>query len=382
MQINPSLPVVEAEGKAFYQTAVCVKTGISFEIAMQSLPAEGKTKWNIPVLEFQSPFGYWSNTKAFCHAPRAWLEECKKEHLAGLVVAAYTHYGLIEAGQLNAVELNKIFATASSGLLVDLLKYADRMNDKVAAGLPCLLVEWADMKEHSTAESLLKAYSKRLLPYFNDKEKEQQRIAAIRASQTQVAFENVLKAKGHEGRILAGGTYLSSKQTQSGIEKEFEETLKANKRRMKAIAKTMLTQQVIGDKLAGILHSLSINRNLVIMSDELRTKIIAKMDTLAVPEAKEVSEILKASRNPYDIFASEELDRASDSFVDKALEAPRGKLTIAEILAKKRAGEAACSRREETEANSVEADEEPLDTDEADEADEEDIEDEEDDTEF
>lgn len=334
MKILPTVPA--HRNNAEQQVVVCNKTGISFSINMMQLPAisEGFKQYKVPVLEFSSPFSYWSNIKAYCLAPRAWLELQPVEVLAGLFIGAYQQYDLLDLNVLSAVEANAIIRTANKEVIITLLQYAGKMTSKGAAGLPVLYIEWAEIKSFNTADSILSVYAKRLKPYFNQAVAEEQRIQAIKARNTQTAYEKVMQ---RQGRVLAGGVYLAGKKSLSQHEKEFNAALQANKKQFKQLASTLLDQNKITKAMHTLLVGLSVARNLVAVNSGLRAQLQDKFkdDSYGV-EGREICRILNESVNPYDIFAEAEvsLERASDAF--EPIKHNVTGLSIAQILARKK----------------------------------------------
>ena len=347
LEVNPQ-KAIECQGVK-QQIVVCQKTGISFLISIPQLPSgnanrqtnEGgrKPDWQMPILEFSSPFSYWSNTKAVLQAPRDYLLEADKKLIAGVFIAALDHYDLLESGLLQATELNALFCLAESHTIINLMGWLGKLTDKKALDLPRLLVSWEDIRANGAkaVEKLLGNYTLRLKPHFNAQEKEEQRVQAIRASQTQAAYERVLS---RQGRTLAGGQLLSGKQTLAQHEKEFEARLQQNKKRLKVIAGILAGQERINSRMADMLATLATGRSLVILASEMRQKLIARLkqyETEGSKEAGEAAQILAESHNPYDILcrAEAELDSVSE-ILQEEQKAQRPK-TIAEILAAKKA---------------------------------------------
>jgi hypothetical protein len=214
-----------------------------------------------------------------------------------------------------------------------------KLTDKKALDLPRLLVDWQDVKANGAkaVESLLQNYTKRLKPHFNQQEKEEQRIQAVKASQTQAAYERVLS---RQGRTLAGGQLLSGKQTLAAHEKEFEAKLQQNKKRLKTIASILAGQERVNTRMADMLATLATGRSLVILASDMRQKLIDRLkqyETEGSKEAGEAALILSESQNPYDVLclAEAELDSVSEILKEEQqIQRPK---TIAEILAAKKA---------------------------------------------
>lgn len=358
LEINPQKAIECRESTK--QTVVCQKTGICFAISIPQLPSLGSYKnkasdsnrdsnrdkedkkafsWHMPILEFSSPFSYWSNVKAVLQAPREYLLEADKKLIAGVFIAALDHYDLLESGLLQATELNAIFCLAESHTLINLMGWLGKLTDKKAMDLPRLLVDWQDVRANGAkaVEKLLSNYTMRLKPHFNEQEKEEQRIQAIRASQTQAAYERILS---RQGRTLAGGQLLSGKQTLAHHEKEFEARLQQNKKRLKVIAGILAGQERVNSRMSDMLATLAMGRSLVILASDMRQKLISRLkqyETEGSKEAGEAAQILADSHNPYDVLCLAEAELDSVSEILKEEQKAQRPKTIAEILAAKKA---------------------------------------------
>jgi len=319
------------------QKLVCKKSGICYELAVPALKdfSLGCKSFKHPVLEYDSPLAYWSNVQGFAMQSREYLVALDKQVLAGLVIVAYSHFELIDFSLLSAVEANAVLRTAHEGLLAQMLRLTGRMSAKSAKGLPVLYVEWADCKQLKSIDGLLQAYYKRLQPYFNEQAKEEQRVAERRAADTANAYDKLM---ARQGRTLAGGQYLSAKQTLTEKEKEFDAQLKLNKKLLKKLAVDLVEAKLITAGLGQLLSDLTVGRTLVAVNEGLRKQLVDKLKGLGAA-GQQAAKILQDSVNPYDVFVrcEAELDRASDLIDQPAGKVPANKLSLAEILARKKA---------------------------------------------
>lgn len=295
---------------------VCEKTGIASAMVIADLA--GKKE----VLTWHHPFAYWSNVEGLIK-DRSWLEKVDNQVLAGLFITCYSHYDLLDLEGLNAVEGNAVLKTASSETLISLVYQARVFNKKNTSGVGMLSVDWPAMKDSASAEGLLKGYLKRITPYFNRPEegnKKQDRLFAM-------------SIEAREGRILAGGEYLSGKRTLSDHEREFEANLRSNRAEGRVLVEDMRARQIISDKQKGILESTLKGRGLVNLPDEKRADIAEKLIAMNDKGAARFAEILKASVNPYDIFhrGVESLDSVSEEF-----RKDNKPVSIADILAERK----------------------------------------------
>lgn len=295
---------------------VCEKTGINSALVISDLA--GKQE----VLTWHHPFAYWSNVEGLIK-DRAWLEKVDNQVLAGLFITAYSRYELLDLQGMNAVEGNAVLKTASNETLINLVYQARVFNKKNTSGVGMLSVDWPAIKDSASAEGLLKGYLKRITPYFDKPEegnKKQDRLFAM-------------SIEAREGRILAGGEYLSGKSTLSDHEREFEANLRSNRAEGRVLVDDLRARQVISDKQKGILESILKGRGLVNLPDEKRADIAEKLIAMNDKGAARFAEILEASVNPYDIFhrGAESLDSVSEEFRKDSKP-----VSIADILAERK----------------------------------------------
>lgn len=287
---------------------ICEVSGIAFNFPGLPKPEGGS------VLVVASPLRQWANVQGYAAHSSAWLEKQSSSFLAGLLVAGYKKWGLLQAGpEASSVELNSVISRASVPVLVQLVRWMRSYTEKTTAGLPALVVCWSDVRdERFNSTQFLQAYALRLKPYFDQEHKEAIRVAEIRSAQTHTAMDNALHRMG---RTLAGGQYLSAKQTYARHEKEFEETLKHAKGLLRNTLKDAMPWASEG--MRNMLHTLSLGRNLVACNMELRKQLADKLEAM---QQGALAEALRSTHNPYDIFvkAEAELDRASDEWYPQA----------------------------------------------------------------
>lgn len=320
--------------------------GIVCAIAMPSISEEVRS-----VLTWQHPLSLWHNVKGLLQQPTSWFEKLDQNILAGLFITTYNHYSLLEPYQLSGAELNAILQTASKESIIALLQLAAHFTSKNTLGVGCLVLDWQDVSQRANLTSTLVAYYKRIRPYF------------IRLDNSEVQDNTAQRIKrldmlAREGRQLAGGTYLSGKQTLSSMEKEFDAKLKANKKELKTLllvakdSKDASGAPHLTAKQLSTLQTIGTGRNLVTLNDELKAKIKAKLSALSLEWATQIVKIIDDSHNPYDRALVEQgLERASESF-SPAMQFK----TIAELLAYKR------SLRSEEAAQPAEGDRRPQGT--------------------
>ena len=295
---------VEQASQGKKTLGICSYSGMAFQFPGLPKPENGK------VLVVKSPLAEWHNVQGYATHGRDWLEKQSNSFLAGLLVAGYNHWDLLDIGpEATTAEANRILSMASQPLLITLVSWMRYYDKRKTAGLPVLVIDWAEVRQEKfNCNTLLQAYTERLRPYFDQAYKEKQRVEEIRKTQTANVMDSALQRMG---RQLAGGQYLSAKQTYAQHEREFEVTLKAAKNLIKDEVKQGMSWASEG--LRNMLTTLSQGRNLVAVNGELRKQLIERLTSLGKAD---LAKALQDTNNPYDIFVrgEAELDRLSDEW--------------------------------------------------------------------
>lgn len=315
MQLNKdqiSLTVQQAAQANSKHSAIacCAISGMSF--SFPGLPlVDGQA------LVIESPLKRWTNVRGYCRRPLPWLEKQGHNFLAGLVLAGLGKWDLVSLGEGSAVEANAVLSQSATQSLCTIVQWIGKMDDKNVLGLPVLVMEWQEVKhEKFNATSFLEAYVQRLKPYFDAEHKAQLRIMEVKKAKIDDLMDQALTRMG---RKLPGAVYLSAAETYKEKQREAEEAIKQAKKLIKATLDTPVNDW-LGDNMRNMLHTLTQGQNLVVLHDELRAKIVARLKELG---QSALAEAISKAKNPHDIFAqaSKELDRASDAFGPAAQQA-------------------------------------------------------------
>lgn len=327
MLIKKTLPAVQAMPNM--QAAFCQVTGISYGI---SLPGGASAVLRDYALPGGLPLAKWDCVRGYARLGMVQLEQLDKETLAGLVIAGFQHWSMLDRGELSAPEANAILRTAHKTLLARMLRMLAYITPDKAAGLPMLFLDWADFRDEQTADRRLRAHIDRIGPILDQEMREAAAAAARKADQTEAAYQAVLRIQGHKGRILAGGVYLSAKTTLAGQGKELDEKLKHARKALRMAAADLYAVGVLTGKQADMLAELTKGRALITMAQDSRDKIIAKLQ--GMPASRALSDAIKALQ---DTRPPENYQQALTSELDgpRVAEPEQGqtvKRSIADIL--------------------------------------------------
>ena len=324
-QLNKSAAAQNSHGAL----AICSVSGMGFVFA-------GLPPVDNHVLVVESPLKKWQNVRGYALRSRAWLEKQDSSFLAGLIIAGLSKWDLLVIGEGSTAEANILLSNASITSLVTIVGWVGKMDHINTKGLPALVIEWHDVKSDKfNVTAFMQGFVDRLRPYFDQAYKDQIRIEEIKKANTHKVMDESLKRMGIQ---LAGGEYLSAKQTYKEREKQAEERVKEAKKAIKAALAT--NADWLNPKRREMLHSLTQESNLVIMSDTLRNTICQRLKELGQDK---LAELIAGATNQYDIFAkaSQELDRASDLAYEMVAESAgeastlTNSATIAEIAEEK-----------------------------------------------
>lgn len=307
---------------------VCSKTGMTVEIIMPKIPGV--------VLEYTNPLSLYANIKGILAKGAEYLNKLDAQILAGMWLTAYRHYDIVakqtERGP-DAVALNAMLRTAGKTILIDGLELIDHINSNNCHRLPRFSLDYNAHKEFTSLGPALQEHNRaiRAVIYptaesFYAKSKEAKELVEIESSKYQDDTSYVVKA--------ATKTKLSS------AEREYEEKFVANRREAKQILARLVESREIPSLFIAKLKPVFIGKNLVAMAAETRKTVANKLRSFKSVDAQRLAVIVEEGHNPYDIFA--DIDDAFSSneanLKDVASTQPTAKLSLAQILAMKKAG--------------------------------------------
>jgi len=290
MQIKPSIKTAQPNQQVL---VVCPYTGIASALTLCEIPGK--------VLEAKHPLAEFAVAKEIVKEGVAYLRKLEPSILSGLMLSIYKHYGLIHFGRESAIEQNTLLQSAGTECLIRALSLSRAFTVKNLEYIPEFSLDWST---HASAYSLAES----LFSY-------------IRLIQDSIFPPAQTKAEIDTTSIKLK-KLVSTKKPASNFDAEFKAA--------KVEAKVLIQASLLEQKFKGFLIQLFSGKNLLMINDELRAKVVARLE--ANNEAR-LAEIVRDMVDPFiNVEAFDDaFDRASDSFT------PRPKRSLADILAAKQA---------------------------------------------
>lgn len=288
-------PTLAASYKVNQVLVICPKTGIQSSLVVEACPGK--------VLEHKHPLSDYAVAKEIVAEGIAYLRKLEPSLLAGLILTIYRRFDLIARGRETAIEENRLLQSAGIEVLIQALSLSRQFTETRLEYAPQFSLDWATYQNAPNLASSFLSYTRTIGDLINP------------PAQTKTEI-NTLPAK------------LKLLTSTSRPPKSFEEEFK----RVKAEAKLILQDIILESKLKAYLIQIFTKRNLLLINDELRAKIAAKLDIL---NHSRLASLVRDTIDPTaDIFAS------VDSALESGLESMnRPKKSLAEIIAEKKAKE-------------------------------------------
>lgn len=276
--------------------AVCPITGIPYTITFPSLGLD---------FQYKSPFSSYKNLKKVCETNSVELKKLPKVTLAGIALAILHKRELIEEKNIPSFQANTYFQLISSHSLVSSIKFFYEIDENKIDILPRFSLASISFEvEHSSVSNILENYIK--------------------------VCKDILHPPV-ETSIAISDMDIPSLHSTEGNKKEKVKTLSVeDKKAIKHLTSVIASDPLCNVKLGNVLRLLNDGNTIISIAEELRAKIIDRLETLATVESKQLI-ILLTKYNPATEYLAE-LDRASDTFA-----ITKAKKTLAEILAERKA---------------------------------------------
>ncbi len=264
----------------------CPITGIILELKIPSLPPS-------ILLTYRNPLADISNAVRFFSFPYSEISKTKIEILAGCLLTILQHHDLIQ-DKLSSVERNEILCAFPAFQLFSLANLITLSSANRIANFPILSL--AECCAFSIPE-LLKNYTQCCIE--SSKEKREETVT--------VSIQTVdarLTNKKEAIKVINNDT----------------------KKRIRYLISTIIEKEVLNPKIVTVLKIISQGNNISTASNEVKTKLMEKLDTLTSSESEELSNIL------FDSMQIEESKEKESGLSDISYGKRK---TIKEILAEK-----------------------------------------------
>jgi len=245
---------------------------------------------------YQNPLSSYKNIKKIASLPPAKLHSLPKNILAGVLLGVLSHANLLEKFETSSTEANIFFQQIPSSLLCNAIKlFSQEFSSSFLEVLPHFsLSSIHENTAVSTAEDMLKNYCTICREFINPIPNNKVNI--------------IIPSHSKETKPTA---YFTPE-----IRKEAKECIKE-----------MEKDILMYPKLHSILKLLVTKENLITVSDEMRQKVLDRIEAFQTPASIRFTEILtRCGKNSKNI----DMDRLSDTF-----EIVTTRKTLSEILAEK-----------------------------------------------
>lgn len=280
----------------------CPITGIILEIKIPSLPPS-------ILLTYKNPLADMTNAVRFFSFSYSEISKTKIEVIAGCLLTILQHHDLIQ-DKLSSVERNEILCTFPAFQLFSLANLITLSSANRIANFPILSL--AECCSYNIPE-LLKNYTQCCIE--SSKERKEETITVS---------------------IQAIDARLASK-------KEATKTINNDtKKRIRYLISTIIEKEVLNPKIVTVLKIIAQGNNISTASNDVKTKLIEKLDTLESNEAEELSNIL------FDSMQIEESKEKESGLADISYGKRK---TIKEILAEKQQQKTVLESKEEDDSD-------------------------------
>lgn len=278
---------------------VCPVTGIPLSVSFPNCGFD---------FHYTSPLAKFSNIQKVLELPSTKLYSLPKVILSGITLSLLSHHHLISNHSLTAAEANTYFQLIPSSTLVAAIKFfASPISAAMIEVLPKLSIDSIrDKVEFSTETDLLNNYLLSCKEIVNP---------------TPVQSINIISTS-----TPVKSKIIEVKTITPEIRKEAKEVLHH-----------LYQDELASPKLLSILKIVVQKDNLVTLADDMRDKLIARLEPLATSHSKRMIEILLSCKKNQHLseqikksLISDDLSRVSDDFA-----IVKTRKSLAEILASK-----------------------------------------------
>lgn len=310
-----SLLVSKVETKLL---AICSITGIAITI-------EAPAILNL-ALEYDNPLADSKNFLQLASLPFKQLEAFEPSILAGLLLAVYKHFELLEC-PLSSAAQNLSLQSCPKSLLIECLKFYSSLTSKQSKLLAHFNLKPKDENElqKSTLSDVIKTkkesdlsliYPPAIAPFLDDTYNEVEGIRRFKAAEDKKLFNAAIQ------------------RARKSKEKTQQELLTKGRK----ITKSLITESILSDKLVEFLKLLFSSDYLLTAEQELKDRIIKALTKHeGNKNCLDLIKILKDSifTNKVESLFSDEEDEVIAEELEVVEKTEERKLTLAEILAKR-----------------------------------------------
>lgn len=277
---------------------VCDYTGIVITIEVPRI--EGH------VFTYQNPLSIYANVKGMISRGPSYLKMLDTQVLAGLFITAYRHYDLLESystkNKLTGAAMNAMLRSAGKDILVEALDFVNLINSRNIHRLPALSLSYSAHKESVNLAPAIKEYIKLLRGILfpsSIPSKDKALIATVTEENMKITERNDL-GKVLEKRSASITVYKGAERRNN--DSADEELFKTRRKQAKELLAKIEDDSIFSTKLISIIRSLISNKNLVLMTPDMRSKIITKLSEKPTIEVNALIKIIRDSE-PEDPFA-------------------------------------------------------------------------------
>lgn len=278
------------------QTSVitCPVTGIAMQINIPNMGID---------YEVYSPFVKFSNVQKVLEQPTPKIKELPSSILSGMLLAVLNQYGMAEQHEIEAWEANIYIQNCSKHEIISAIRFLSNISSSQRDALPSLsLHSFKDSIEHSTSSNIINTYIKTCRDIVNPP-----------------ADENV--------SILSSETSINKTEKKVG-----KKQLSSSERgRIKELIAEVALDELMTSKVLNILKIVAQKDNIYTISQELKEKLVTRLEELQSEASLELAAIIKKATPS--IMQQEDLDisRVSDTFA-----IVKARKSLSEILAAKK----------------------------------------------
>ena len=265
---------------------ICEITGIPLSISFPNCGID---------FNYKSPFTKYNNILKVAQLPPEKIRSLPKVTLAGITLAILSHHNLLNRHDVSAVEANVYFQLLPSHLLISVIKFfTSTISQSTIEILPHFSLDSIqDKVEFSTRENLLENYIKACREIINPTPSNQVNIISTSLISGSSSWKKV------EIKSLTPELRKEAKDILAELNKDF----------------------LMSPKLSSILKIVAQKDNLITLGDEMRAKIISRLEPMDTPASKRMISILlscqKNANHAEQIkknLIEEDMARLSDTF--------------------------------------------------------------------
>lgn len=265
---------------------VCEVTGIPLSISFPNCGID---------FNYKSPFTKYNNILKVATLSPEKIRALPKVTLAGITLAILSHHNLLNRYDVSAVEANVYFQLLPSHLLISVIKFfTASISSSTIEILPHFSLDSIqDKAEFSTRENLLENYIKACREIINPTPSNQVNIISSSPISGSSTWKKV------EIKSLTPELRKEAKDILSELNKDF----------------------LMSPKLSSILKIVVQKDNLITLGDEMRAKIISRLEPMETSASKRMISILlscQKNANHAEIIKKniieEDMSRLSDTF--------------------------------------------------------------------